>query len=789
MLNNPNQGRPPVPGQMHPSHGEMAPYAPWYNSQGYGTPFEEDDDGINPLALLLYLLKYRWMIAILLGLGLVVGTMVTWMQTPQYRATAQMEIMVPAAKVFQDLELMSQSTDSRLYQTAREKLKSRSLAQRVVFELGLADNVKFIFPAPQFALSNIFARAFGYETSKNLEDFEPEQRERMAVGRLIGNLSVDLIRNTSLLAITYTDQNPLFASQIANQIAASYIDQGVDQTSETSDLARQFMQEQVVQIRQRLQDSEKALVNYAKQEGITVTGSEMSLIAANLQDINNALSKAVQERLDTGRLVQQIEAGRGASLPQVLESSGIQKLNERLAELSGVYQQKRSLLKPDFPEMRQLQAQMTELEKQVGEAVKVVTSSIRISHEEAKAKEADLRTKLAELEADQSAFQDKNIQYTILKRDVDSNRSQYESLIGKLNEVGVGSALKHESTVITDAAVPPGGPFSPRMSINLAIALMLSMVLAAAIVYLLELLNNTFSNPDQIESELKLPVLGILPLVEDANIDQQLGEQQSALSEAYRSLRTSLQFTGTDGNPRSLLVTSSEPSEGKSTTSFKLAQDFASLGLRVLLIDADMRKPNLHAKFGTDNVVGLSNLLTNTVLKGDLKKIFRTTRFPNVTFVSAGTIPPNPPDLLSSPKMARLLQACNERYDIVIFDSPPVIGISDAPILARLVEGTLLVVSAHQVTRKGAAAALKRLKSVGANVFGATLSKFAINKFEYAYAYRYMSEGYYSLSDESGNTAAATAGKNHVHGSNPIETTRARMRRAGDFLRGRLNGD
>ena len=206
MLNNPNQGRPPVPGQMHPSQGEMGPYAPWYNAQGYGTPFEEDDDGINPLALLLYLLKYRWMIAILLGLGLVVGTMVTWMQTPQYRATAQMEIMVPAAKVFQDLELMSQSTDSRLYQTAREKLKSRSLAQRVVFELGLADNAKFIFPAPQFALSNIFARAFGYETSKNIEDFEPEQRERMAVGRLIANLSVDLIRNTSLLAITYTDQ-------------------------------------------------------------------------------------------------------------------------------------------------------------------------------------------------------------------------------------------------------------------------------------------------------------------------------------------------------------------------------------------------------------------------------------------------------------------------------------------------------------------------------------------------------------------------------------------------------
>lgn len=772
----------------HGISGEVAPYAPWYAGPGYGQVFEEDDDGIAPLALLFYLLKHRWLIAIVVAVGLVAGIIVTWMQTPLYKATTQMEVQVPSAKVFQDLEVISESTDFRVYLTAREKLKSRSLAQRVVFELGLADNVAFLFPAPQFALSNLFARAFGYESGESLSDYEPARREAMATGRIRGNLSVDLIKNTSLLAITYSDQDPQLASRIANEVAASYIDQGVDQTSETSDLARQFIQEQVVQVKERLQTSEQALVDYAKSEGITVTGSEMSLIASNIEEINKALSAAIQERLDHARLVQQIEAGRGVSLPQVLESPGIQNLKQQVAELSAEYQQKRSLLKPDFPEMRQLQAQINELKNQINQAVEVVTSSITLKRDEAIAKEADLETKLRELEGEQAAFQDKNIQYTILKREVDSNRSQYETLIGKLNEVGVGSALKRENTAIVDAAVPPGAPYAPSLKRNLAIVLMLSLAIAGAIIYLLELLNNTFSNPDQIETDLKLPVLGILPMVEDDKMAEQLSNQQSALAEAYRSLRTSLQFTGTEGHPNSLLVTSSEPAEGKSTTSFKLAQDFGTLGLRVLIIDADLRKPNLHIRFGSDNIIGLSNLLTNTVRKDDLQKVFRKTRFANVTFLSAGTVPPNPPDLLSSPKMAMLLQACTERYDIVIIDSPPVMGLSDAPILARIVEGTLLVVSANQVTRKSTQASLKRLKAVGGHVFGATLSKFSVDKFEYAYAYRYMSEGYYTLSDESGGHGGGKFGAKHVHRGNPVETIRAHMRRAGDLLRNRLNG-
>ena len=247
------------------------------------------------------------------------------------------------------------------------------------------------------------------------------------------------------------------------------------------------------------------------------------------------------------------------------------------------------------------------------------------------------------------------------------------------------------------------------------------------------------------ENELNIPILGVLPYTETGELLETFDNPNSALSEAYRTLRTSVQFTGTDTNIRSLMVTSSEPSEGKSTTAFRLAHDFASLGRKVLIIDGDLRKPRMHRLFNTDAGIGLSNLLTNVVRGGDVIKIFRETDNPNITFLSAGTIPPNPSDLLVSQKMGLTIHYCTKKYDLVIIDCPPVMGLSDAPIIARQVDATLIVVSSKQVTRKAAKNALKRLRSVGANVIGCAFTKFKVNQLDYNYAYRYMPVSYTHL--------------------------------------------
>ncbi|RVB42118.1 polysaccharide biosynthesis tyrosine autokinase, partial [Mesorhizobium sp. M7A.F.Ca.CA.001.16.1.1] len=725
-----------------PGHGQALSADSYYdvpqNYGPYGRDYAGQDEGFNPLKLLLYIVQYRWLIVMMAAAGLVAGVIVTMMQTPKYQATTQLEVLVPSAKVFQDIEVVSENSDVRAFLTAREKLKSRALAQRVVFQLGLGERPDFLFPTPSFSPSNIVYRAFGMSKSPSIEEKTPEEREAIAIKRIQEDLTVNLVTNTSLLSITFVDQKPKYASDVANQVAQSFIDQRLDQTSETSDLARQFIQEQVLQVKQKLQTSEKELVTYAKDAGITVTGDDKSLIGSNIEALNTALATAIQERLDAGRVVDQIEKGRGSSLGPVLESEGLQKLSDKLADLTSQYQQKLGILKPGFPEMQQLQSQIKELQRLYNNGVLAITDSLRLKYQEAQNKETDLKSKLAEMERQQVVFNDKNIKYTILKREVDSNRSQYDSLIAKLNEVGVSSELKTQSAAIVDFASLPTAPYSPRLSINLAVALALFMALAASIIYIIELLNNTFTNPEQIEKELGLTMLGILPLVGDRELIASIADQKSGLSEAYRSLRTSLQFSGAEGAPRSLLVTSSEPSEGKSTTSFKLGQDFAALGARVLLVDGDLRKPNLHRLFGLDNAIGLSNLLTNTVRKDDLPGIFRPTKYPNVTVLTSGTIPPNPADLLSSPKMALILTNLGKRFDLVIIDAPPVVGLSDAPILSRLAEGTLMVVSTNQVTRKSAKTALKRLRSAGANVIGAAMSKFTVNKFDYNYAYKYM---------------------------------------------------
>ncbi|MER8749855.1 polysaccharide biosynthesis tyrosine autokinase [Mesorhizobium sp. M1050] len=732
--------------QLAGSRQALSADLPYDVPQNYG-PYGRDhggrDDGFNPLKLLFYIVQYRWLIVMMAAAGLVAGVIVTMMQTPKYQATTQLEVLVPSAKVFQDIEVVSENSDVRAFLTAREKLKSRALAQRVAFQLGLGEKPDFLFPTPSFSLSNIVYRAFGLSKSPSIEERTPEEREAIAIKRILDDLTVNLVTNTSLLSITFVDQKPKYASDVANQVAQSFIDQRLDQTSETSDLARQFIQEQVLQVKQKLQKSEEELVTYAKDAGITVTGDDKSLIDSNIEALNTALAMAIQERLDAGRVVSQIEKGRGSSLGPVLESEGLQKLSEKLADLSSQYQQKLGILKPGYPEMQQLQSQIRELQRLYDNGVLAITDSLRLKYQEAQGKEADLKSKLAEMERQQAVFNDKNIKYTILKREVDSNRSQYDSLITKLNEVGVSSELKTQSAAIVDFASLPVAPYSPRLSINLAIALALFMALTASIIYIIELLNNTFTNPEQVEKELGLAMLGILPLVDDRELIASIADQKSGLSEAYRSLRTSLQFSGAEGAPRSLLVTSSEPSEGKSTTSFKLGQDFAALGARVLLVDGDLRKPNLHRLFGLDNVIGLSNLLTNTVRKDDLAGIFRTTKYPNVTVLTSGTIPPNPADLLSSQKMAMILTNLGKRFDLVIIDAPPVVGLSDGPILSRLAEGTLMVVSTNQVTRKSAKTALRRLRAAGANVIGGAMSKFAVNKFDYNYAYKYMNYQYY----------------------------------------------
>lgn len=759
--------QPFLPGSDRPGELMLSPegsqFVRAYTEKPFGywphpTP-EETEERFDLLKILGIAIRHRWLIATMLAGAVLLALIYTWQQTPLFRAGASLEINAGTSRVIQELDVQTDTTDMRTFETARQKLTSYDLARRIAYSLNLADNAKFMAPVASFSLRNLFARAFGSIGGSPDIPEDPEEREAKAIRIIRDGIDAQVVRNSRLLEVTFSHADAEIAAAVANQAARSFIDQSVDSKSDTSRLAREFIQEQVIAVKQKLETSEKALVDYARMAGITVTGTDATLIGQNISDVNASLAKAIDERLVAERQATQVREGTGSALPQVADSKSVQEAKNKLIELQATYKEKSATLKPAFPEMRRLSAQIQELRSQLDQEIAAIGRGVEIQYEQAKEQESALRGVLKDLEGKQSEFQSKNIEYTILKREVDSNRSQYDSLIGKLNDAGVGSDLKSSTATILDQARVPDRPYSPRLSLNLAIALALFSIVTTALIYVLELFNNTFAVPDQIETELKIPVLGILPKPEPgANITDLLDDQRSPISEAYRSLRTSLQFTGTDRHINTLLVTSSEPAEGKTTTAFKLAQDFAALGQNVLVIDCDLRRPNMHRLMKMENGIGLSNLLTN-VGSANVSGIFRQTQYPRVTFLSAGTIPPNPSDLLVSQKMGLTLHYCAKKYDMVIIDAPPVMGLSDAPILARQADATLLVISAKQIPRKAARQALRRLKSSGANIVGAAMTKFALNEIGYDYAYRYMSTGYYNYEGNEQKELAYHTGK------------------------------
>ena len=729
---------------------------------GYAQPFpmgyedERDHFTFNPVQLFWYVVHYRWLIAAFALCGIVASLFITWSTTPLYRAGTTVEILTSGVKALEEFETVAALNDLRTLKTQRTKILSRDLARRVVFELGLADNDAFIAPTASISVFNLLNRAFGIANRRDVSELAPEERLAIATEAVADGLDASFIRNTAVMNVTFTHPDPELAARVVNQVAVSFIDQAVDQRSSSSNLARQFIQEQVIETKTKLEASERDLLAYAEAEGILLDADENSLIQSNIISTNTAIAEATQELFGAERYVEQIAAGGADTLPEVFESPSIQATKEKIAELRATYQEKLATLKPGFPEMRRLDAQIREMTAQMNAEIASIANSVKLRAEQLAQKRAVLQAELASLEQKQAEFQRKNVRYTILKREVDSNRTQYESLIAKLNDVGVGADLRNASAAVVDAAVRPNAPFTPRLSLNMLIGLFAALGLSALAVYIMELLNNTFAIPDQIESDLKLPVLGIIPAVAPSEIEAVSEDPNSAYSESYRTLRTSMQFTSADDSSKVYVVTSAEPSEGKSATVFKLSQEFAALGKRVLVIDADLRKAKMHRLFKTDNMVGLTNLMTNIPRSNVETPVFRKTRDPRIEFVAAGTLPPNPANLLASERMGTILKFCANRYDMVLIDAPPVMGLADAVILSRYADATLLVVSAKQVKRRAVKDAVKRLSSASANLIGVAMTKFDVSRLDYNYAYRYMRYNYYSYADDTPQITGST---------------------------------
>jgi len=691
------------------------------------------------------LIKHRILIAATFIASLMLGGGATLLMTPTYTASTTMQIDREAARILQTDDVAPRESmvqGEEFFQTQYGLLRSRSLSQRVIESLGLGTSSAFLdsmgVAEPDVAQGQTVSAA---------------ARSEIVLEAVQDNLGVQPVRGSRLVGVSFDSPDPALSARVANAFAENFIQSNLDRKFESSSYAREFLEERLAQTKTTLEDNERRLVAYATEEQIINVGNEgaggdsagtQSLATSDLIALNGALSRTTAARVAAEEKWRQANASTLMSLPEVLQNPTIQQLSQTRAGLSATYQQKLSIYRPEFPEMVQLQAQLDEADRQIQAIAGNIRSSIRQQFQIAANEERSLQAQVNGLKGDVLDLQDRSIQYNILQREVDTSRTLYDGLLQRYKEVGVAGGVTTNNVSIVDRAEPPSRPSSPNLLINLAIAAMVGLGLGVLAAFVLEALDESIASPEDVESKLGLPALGVIPVLGKGVLPLiALENLRSGFSEAYYSLRTALQYSTPDGAPASLFITSTRPSEGKSTTALAVARSFSSIGHRVLLIDLDMRKPSMHRLLSVTAEHGMSSILSGAA---SIQDVVVDTGTPDLWFIPAGPLPPNPAELLSGTRMQTFLEESKRRFDIVVIDGPPVLGFADAPVLSASVGGTLFVVEARATRRGQARGALKRLQMGEGRVLGVVLTKFnakaaAYGGYDYAYDYNYGNYG------------------------------------------------
>jgi len=737
-LENASNEASPSFGRLVPATGPLATRAPSGQVAGYGpaVPDEPPEFDLDLLAYVRILSKRKWLIGGVTIACVALGALATLMMTPRYQATVRLQIDRQAAKIVEggNITPIDTGLDMEFLKTQYELLQSRSMAERVVSMLKLGDNADFMKQQRFYFLSTLADLFKGDAHSDELASSKLDSA-RTATELISSHLSVEPLRGSRLVDIGYSDPEPARAQRIITAYADAFIAANLDKRFEANAYAKTFLEDQIKQLKLRLEASEKALLDFAQKEQIVAVAEKTSIAESNLASANAALSGLVSERIKNEEAWKQAANAQATNLPQILTNKPIESLRETRNALATEYQEKLETFKPDYPQMKELDKKIAEIDRQIEAQVSAIRDSLKAAYENSVNQEQEMSKRIETLRADVLDFQKRSIQYNILKREVDTNRSLYEGLLQRFKEVDVAGGAGANNVFIVDKATLPEFPSSPKISLNLALALAFGLGAGIATAFLLEFVDDTLCSAEEVERVSGLATLGIIPKVggEEA-IEAEFIDPRSALSEAYRSLCTALQFSTASGLPKTLAITSAGTSEGKSITSLAIARHFATMGLKVLLVDADLRKPSLHAKLGLDNAVGLSNYLTGACPPPEA---FQKTGLPKLAFMASGPLPPNAADLLASSRLLSLLSIGGEVFDLIVLDGPPVMGIADSLLLSNAVEATVFVVAAGQARQGLVSEAMRRLSYARGALIGTVLTKFDAKAAGYGSGYGY----------------------------------------------------
>ena len=722
--------------------------------------------GIDLLAQWRIVRKRAWAILAVFVFVVAVTMIYTLRQPHVYQASATLDIEQSAPQVLGSKveDVVDQGGGGGMwfsrefYETQYKIITSRSVAQRVVDKLALASDPDFLDLA---------------------SGGDPAERKRLtahadAVAVLQGRTLVEPIKDSHLVLVHVEDTNPQRAALLTNALAQAYIDENADRRLEATRNAADWLQGQVGGLKTSLEGSELALYSYKRNNDILSMSLEdqQNTTSLKLKTLSDEITKAQSKKIELAAQIEQLRllqaegkaSGefRADGFGPVVQSAMIQGLKgnyfkhkETVAELSQRYEAK-------HPKLLEAQAELDSARADLQTEIDHIVAASESDYRAAVQTETQLQKLFEQVRSQAFDVNQKEIEYKKLDREAKNNSELYDLVLKRLKETDLSSLLKTNNVHLLDAAIVPTNPIKPKRTQNTLIAAALGLLVGLGLAFVLERLDNTFKGQEDVERVLGLSFLGILPAIRDAEIAAGASEKaatardlfvqthpKSSVAECCRSIRTNLLFMSPDRPLRRILVTSSGPQEGKTTTAVSLGIAMAQSGNRVLLVDTDMRRPRLHRAFGVSNETGLS---TAIVGEAALDACIKSTDLPNLHVLPCGPLPPNPAELLHADRFHQIVEQLSARFDRVIFDSPPVGAVADAIVLSTQVDVAIMVLKAGKTTHEVALRSLAALASVNAPIAGAILNDLDLES--RAYGYYYYRRGYYGEEQPKASSSA-----------------------------------
>jgi polysaccharide biosynthesis transport protein len=701
---------------------------------------------------LLILRKHQWLILSFLLTVVTIVSIATFRMHPVYIAKATIEIDRENNNIlpFQGADPYDSMMDLDNYiETQSKVLTSETLALQTIRNTGLAAN-------PEFSAGGIQSEAIATGSLAN-------QKRPPEVAAFLGSLSVKRIPSSRLLEVSYESTDPVLAARILNAHLDNFKAQNIQSRYEATLEATRFLTSQLNELKLTVKQSEDARINYERQNQIWSVDDKSNTTTQRLGDLDKQLTDAQGETLKKQALYEYAKAGDIDAVPEIRADPLLQELQKKRADFSVQYTEALNQYGPNFPKVQRLLAQMKEVDDQIARESKGIVLQLESDYREAKQRQELIRQALELQKAETNNMAEKMVQYNILKRESEADKTLYEGLLTKLKEAGISEGLKSSNLRVVDPAMIPSYPARPAKARNIALAFLVGLVGGIGLALLREYLDNTVKTPDDIETLTRLPSLAVVPAFGDdgshkrrirflsgasANGHEKRIElvaqhlPKSQMSEAFRALRTALLLSQPDHPPQVILVTSALPREGKTTAAANLAVTLAQLGDKTVLVDADLRKPGVGRllNLGSGKYAGLSSYLAG-VSTLDLVTVPHPA-IPNLAAIPTGPLPPNPADLLSSHKLADAIVELRTKYKFVVIDSPPIMAATDAVILSVQADGVLLVVRSGETPKEAFTRTCDLLTSVKSRMLGVVLNAVDATAPDYYYSYRYYPYSY-----------------------------------------------